>query len=185
MTNARRYLAVLAALALVACRAPTPITPTHPPRFGAVVGPGGAPLPVYYSSPPTLTNGQATPPLVDALGNAQVTEKTLLAGEDLTNNVIKVEQRFSYTHQAGTTAGVNIKSGAGFLHCVTVNTPAASAVITLDDAISATTPTIAVITLPATLVNEGPTTACYDVAFNTGLELVVATGAADVTVSWR
>ena len=167
---------VLAAL-LVAC-APAPSR-----NFGAIVGPGGAAGPVYKASPPTLTDGQGSAPLTDSLGDLQVNSATKLAGEDLANDVMKVETRFSYFHNAGTTAGVNVKSGAGFLHAMTINNTVASTVITLDDAVSATTPNIAIVTLPAAL--GAPVTVIYDVAFTTGLELVVATGAADVTLSYR
>lgn len=48
-----------------------------------------------------------------------VTMNTLMAGEDLTNNRLMVEERFSY--QAITTAATTtVKSGSGFLHAITI-----------------------------------------------------------------
>jgi hypothetical protein len=85
---------------------------------------------------------------------------------------------FKYTHIT-TDATTVIKTGAGMLHTVCVNTVGASSTITVDDAVSATTPTIAVI--------SGATLGCYtfDVALTVGLTIVTATATPDVTVSWR
>jgi hypothetical protein len=121
----------------------------------------------------------------DAAGNPGVTLATRIAGEDIPNDRLVVEQRNTYFNQAGTTTGLNIKSGAGFLHTLTINTPAPSAVITLYDSLTAAGTVIATITLPGTLLNVGPIPAIYDVAFTTGLSIKIATGAADVTVSYR
>lgn len=89
---------------------------------------------------------------------------------------------FSYTHiaTAGTTAA--IKTGSGSLHTICVNTlGTVASTITVDDALTATTPTIAVIN---SLTLLGCQT--YDVTFNTGLTIVTTgTVAPDVTVSWR
>lgn len=46
---------------------------------------------------------------------AKVDLSTLIAGEDLTNDVQKVEQRYSYTSFTSL-ATVLVKSGAGFIH---------------------------------------------------------------------
>lgn len=85
---------------------------------------------------------------------------------------------FTYTHIT-TDATTVVKSGAGSLHTICVNTVGAGATITVDDAISATTPTIAVL--------SGATLGCYtyDVAFSVGLTIVTAVTAPDITVSWR
>lgn len=53
----------------------------------------------------------------DPKGNKKVSLETLLAGEDTTNDVIKVEQRFL---SSGTkTADAQIKASPGFVHTVT------------------------------------------------------------------
>jgi len=171
---------------------PVAVTPQSLDGGGATVtvnNDAGMPVPgveygTYYASPPTLSDGGTTPSLTDSLGNAQTNLATKIAGEDLANDVLKAELRYSYTHQAGTTAGVTVKSGAGFLHALTINQPVASSVITLYDNTAASGTVISVVTLPATIVS-GPATLTYNVSFVTGLELVIATGASDVTVSWR
>ena len=85
---------------------------------------------------------------------------------------------FTYTHIT-TDATTVIKTGAGMLHTICVNTVGVSSTITVDDAVSATTPTIAVI--------SGATLGCYtfDVALTVGLTVVTGVAVLDVTVSWR
>jgi hypothetical protein len=87
-----------------------------------------------------------------------------------------------YTHLT-TAATTLIKTGPGYLGSITINTLAASAVITVYDGIDATGAVIAVITNPGTLVIEGPQSAFYGVGFSTGL-ITVTTGTQDITVSW-
>lgn len=77
-----------------------------------------------------------------------------------------------------------VKSSRGVLHSVVINTPVASSVITLYDNTVGSGTKIGTITLPATLLTEGPYYALYDVVFTTGLTIVTATGASDITVSW-
>jgi hypothetical protein len=88
---------------------------------------------------------------------------------------------YTYTHIT-TAATTTPKSSAGVLHTICINslgTVASS--VTVDDAASATTPTIAVINSLALLGCQ-----TYDVAFTVGLTLVTTgTVAPDVTVSWR
>jgi hypothetical protein len=73
-----------------------------------------------------------------------------------------------------------IKSGAGILHTICINTPAATETITVYDSLTATGTKIATITLYAS------TNPCftYDANFTTGLTIVTATAAGDLTVSW-
>lgn len=89
---------------------------------------------------------------------------------------------YTYKHLAGA-ASTLIKTGAGTLHGVVLNTPAVSGSLTLYDGTSAAGAVIAIITLPATLAGEGPAAALYDVAFTTGLFAVVA-AALDITLSY-
>lgn len=107
-----------------------------------------------------------------------------IAGEDLVNDVQKVEQRFSYNNIATATT-TTIKSGSGFLHAISINTPVASSVITIYDNTAASGTKIATITLPAVLLAEGPYGVALNVSFSTGLTVVTATGASDITVSYR
>jgi hypothetical protein len=65
-------------------------------------------------------------------GAAQASLATKLAGEDLTNDVIKTEQRFSplYISTATTTL---VKTGAGFLHRIIVNGGTTGTIIAYDN----------------------------------------------------
>lgn len=70
----------------------------------------------YNSTAPTYNNGDPTPLQSDANGNLLDSMATKLAGEDLTNDKLVVEQRNSYA--LATLASITIiKSGAGFIHC--------------------------------------------------------------------
>jgi hypothetical protein len=105
--------------------------------------------------------------------------------QDVTSaNPFPVAGAYNYTHIT-TDATTVIKTGAGLLHSVCINTPVASETVTIDDATSATTPTIAVLTIPATITSAMPQCVIYDVVFSTGLTVVTATAAGDITVSWR
>jgi hypothetical protein len=74
-----------------------------------------------------------------------------------------------------------LKTTRGYLHTVCVNTPAATGTITIYDNTAASGTKIGVITSFASL----PGCFTYDVAFWTGLTVVTATAAPDVTVSFR
>lgn len=134
---------------------------------------------VYRNSGGTLqtvqTGGSALP----------VTQDTLIAGEDLTNNVIKVEQRFSYTRVAAAVGTTVIKASAGFLHTVTLNGAATATNVTrLIDSASGTSS--AIIAVPAATTATVPTTLTYDVNFANGLVIEAITAAgSDMTISWR
>jgi hypothetical protein len=80
-----------------------------------------------------------------------------------------------------TDATTTLKSGPGFLHTVCVNTPAATGTITIYDNTAASGTKIGTITSYASV----PGCFAYDVAFWTGLTVVTATAAPDVTVSFR
>lgn len=122
--------------------------------------------------------------LTDTLGQLQVTLGTKIAGEDLTNNIMVVEERYSYTNVA-TAATTVIKSGAGFLHAIVVNTPLATGTLTIYDNTAGSGTKIATITYPATLLSTGPNTIIYDCSFGTGLTIVGATANVDYTAIWR
>lgn len=80
----------------------------------------------------------------------------------------------AYINTATTT---QVKTGAGFLHCVTVNTTAAGTIGIIDNT-SGTTVNIG--QLKASVAEN---TYCYDVPFTTGLRII--TGAAsDITISY-
>lgn len=108
----------------------------------------------------------------------------LNAGEDLTNDVTKVEQRFSYTNISADTA---VKSGAGFLHTVTFAqidaAPTAGTIIIYDN--TAESGTIIFSSTWTTAVFM-PVTVTIDASFSTGLYVGFTTTAdIGVTVSYR
>lgn len=72
----------------------------------------------YNSTPPTLSTGNFTDQQMDVNGNAKVSLATLIAGEDLTNNVLKTERQYSYSRK---TADGQVKASAGFIHAVTIS----------------------------------------------------------------
>lgn len=102
---------------------------------------------------------------------------------DSVGHALKVEQQF--THKNITASGsTNVLTGVGFLHAVTFNTPTASAVTTVFDNVAASGINIAQVTMPNTLLNQGPNTALYDVNVLSGITLS-NTLATNVTVSFR
>lgn len=70
----------------------------------------------YNATAPSLSDGDEVGDQYDVNGNKLISLGTLIAGEDLTNNVLKTEERFSY-YKA--TADGQVKSGSGFIHTVT------------------------------------------------------------------
>lgn len=74
-----------------------------------------------------------------------------------------------------------IKTGAGFLHSITFNKPVATGTVTIDDALTATTPTLGIVTTPASPM---PVTLIYDIPFATGLTIVTGVADQDLTVSY-
>lgn len=96
---------------------------------------------------------------------------------------------------AGTTGGYSfnnittattttVKSGAGTLHSIITNTTAASATVTIYDNTAGSGTKIGTTTNPVSLLQMGPLTAIYDVAFATGLT-IVTTGTQDITVTYK
>lgn len=121
---------------------------------------------------------------LDANGNkcVAITAKTVAnAGEDVTADVQKVEQRFAYSVPQ-VASGV-IKSSAGFLHALIIScNDAAPTAGTIDvyDNTSATGNKIFSWTLTATAFT--PVSLVFDVWFNVGLYVAITT-TADVNVS--
>lgn len=89
-------------------------------------------------------------------------------------------ESFGGTHLAAN-ATTLLKTGQGLLHCITINTKGATAnTLTLYDNTAGSGTVIGVIDTTAAAQSL-----FYDVVFNTGLTVVIATGtAADVTVAW-
>ena len=73
-----------------------------------------------------------------------------------------------------------VKSGGGILHTVCVNNPAATGTITMYDNTAASGTKI------GTITTTGSSYGCftYDASFSTGLTIVTATAASDITVTY-
>lgn len=136
---------------------------------------------VYESTPTTVADGKAGAIGIDASRNTKVTQATLIAGEDLTNNLMKTEQRFSYSAVA--TADVQIKGSAGFLHTVTFScndaAPTAGSIIIYDSLTEAGTQ---VFNHTFTTTPFVPFTIILDYTMLTGIYIGFTT-TADVNVS--
>lgn len=113
----------------------------------------------------------------DSLGASYSREVYAPTFEDNAIGVAKVEQRFSYANITSATT-TTVKSGAGFLHAITINTTAAGTITIYDNTAGSGTK---IGTLKASI---GEQTFTLNVSFGTGLTLVTA-AASDVTVSYR
>jgi hypothetical protein len=136
------------------------------------------------TSTPTYSDMQSVTFRMDASGNAYLTLGTTLAGEDVPNDVIKVEQRFAYDHVTADTA---VKSAPGFLHALTFAqtdaAPTAGSIIVYDN--TAESGNIIYSETFTTDVFRGYTV-ILDVAFSVGLYVGFTTTAdVGVTVSYR
>lgn len=99
------------------------------------------------------------------------------AAEDNTVGCFKVEERFSYSNITSATT-TTVKSGAGFVHAITVNTTAAGTITIYDNTAGSGTK---IGTLKASVAEQ---TFFLNASFGTGLTIVTA-AASDITVSYR
>jgi hypothetical protein len=115
-----------------------------------------------------LGAGGETIPDSTVSGGATVSLGTRLAGEDITTDVMKVEQQFNYMAPISTAATTLVKSGAGFIHQLRVAGGTLGA-ITVYDSLTASGNIIIPTVTPtqAGLLIE-------DVKFSTGLTIVTA-----------
>lgn len=135
----------------------------------------------YNLTPQVFDDGDVSNLQSDVNGNVLNSMGTALASN--IDSITSYPYGHTYTRiVTGTTT--TLKTGAGVLHTITFNKPVLSEVWTVYDNTAGSGTVIAIITLPATLVGEGPTTAIYDIAFSTGLT-IVSSSTTDGTVSWR
>lgn len=116
-------------------------------------------------------------------GSVVVTEQQAPGYEDGLAGVMKIEQRGTYLNITAATTTV-VKSGPGFLYCLTINAPAASATITVYDSTTGSGTKLTTIVFPATLLSNGPIPLPINVAFATGLTIVTS-GPTDLSISYR
>lgn len=74
-----------------------------------------------------------------------------------------------------------VKTGAGILHTLTFTKPVATGVVTIYDNTAASGTIVGTITVPA---SPQPVTLVFDAALSTGLTIVTATAAQDITVTY-
>ena len=103
---------------------------------------------------------------------------TLTAGEDLTNDVLKVEDRSTYTNLS---ASALIKTGAGRVKGFMVNSHSSGTLKLWDNTSAATTVLLNTITFAA---GSGLMFNLPDVEFSTGLYATIG-GTADITIFWK
>lgn len=102
---------------------------------------------------------------------------TKLAGEDLTNDVMKVRDAATYTNISASTL---IKTGAGVLKGIVVNSHTSGTLKLWDNTSAATTVIFNTITFAA-----GPSFIKLPaVEFSTGLYATIG-GTADITILWK
>lgn len=140
---------------------------------------------VYNSSAPTLTNGQRGDTQMDVNGNQLVSLATLIAGENLTTNKMVVEHNYSY--QSPVVADTAVKSGAGFIHTVTISqndaAPTAGSIIIYDNTAESGTQ---VFNWTLTTAVFNPVTIILDIAVATGIYIgFTTTGDVNVQMSYR
>ena len=131
----------------------------------------------YNATAPTYVDGDRADNQADVNGNLQVNNRTLISGEDQTNDVMKTEQQFTYSYisTATTTA---VKAAAGFLHTITVQGGTAGTIIIYDNTAGSGT---IVASFDST---NALATYTLDIKMATGITVV--TGAATkLTVSFR
>jgi hypothetical protein len=88
---------------------------------------------------------------------------------------------YSYKNITTDTTTV-VKSAAGLLHTVTINTPVSGGTVTIYDNTAGSGTKIGTFTVPTAAT---PITLIYDVAFLTGLTIVSGVQVMDITISYQ
>lgn len=140
-------------------------------------GSASVPLAKYNATPTTRTEGQFGVLQADTLGNLKETLGTTIAGEDIPNDVTKVENRNNATYISTATTTV-VKTGAGLLHTITVQGGTTGTIIGYDNTAASGTILFSFDTTVALA------TYTFDVSFAVGLT-VVTSAATKLTVSAR
>lgn len=108
-----------------------------------------------------------------------------ITGTDGTGlGVQSVEQAGSSFANITSATTTTVKSGTGTFHKLIINTPIASATITIYNNTAGSGTKIGTITLPSVITAEAPIFLVYDLWFSTGLTFVTS-GATDLTVIYR
>jgi hypothetical protein len=114
-----------------------------------------------------------------------VTQSTLLAGEDLTNDVLKVEQRYSYHYIAAPAADEVVKASAGFVHAIILGKWVTGGTVEVSDHATDGDGNVKIkLTAGATDESGFPKTIPVNAVFGTGIT-VDTIGLTDVTIIYR
>ena len=140
-------------------------------------GSASVPLAKYNATPTTRTEWQFGVLQADSLGNLKETLGTTIAGEDIPNDVTKVEFRNNATYISTATTTV-VKTGAGLLHTIVVQGGTTGTIIGYDNTSAGGTILFSFDTTVALA------TYTFDVSFAIGLT-VVTSAATKLTVSAR
>lgn len=125
----------------------------------------------------TSTDGDYQDVKSDSIGAVYGREVYAPTYEDNAVGVAKVEQRFSYSY-ISTATTTTIKSGAGFLHTITITEAVASTIIVYDNTAGSGT------IIASFVASADVGTYHLNVSFGTGLTIVTA-GASKITTSYR
>lgn len=106
---------------------------------------------------------------------ADITQRGQMIRDD---SGFPVAWNLSYSSATGSTI---VKSTGGVLHSITFNKPTATTVLTIYNAASAGTGTIASITVPA---SPQPLTLFYDANMPNGISTNMTVAASDITISY-
>ena len=139
----------------------------------------------YNASAPTLDDGDRCDDQHDVNANKKVTQATKLAGEDLTNDIMKVEQRYSMDYVAAAGADNVVKTGAGFLHAIILGKWVTNGVLEVSDHASDGDGNVKIkITAAATNIDSFPKVIPVNASFAVGICSDIA-GFTDVTFIYR
>lgn len=125
----------------------------------------------------SVTEGNSGALRMTATRELRTAETYAPSYEDNTNQVAKVEQRFSSSY-ISTATTTTIKSGAGFVHTITITEAVASTIIVYDNTAGSGS------IIASFVASAGVGTYHLNVAFGTGLTIVTA-GASKLTTSYR
>lgn len=132
----------------------------------------------YNPTAPTMAAQGVTLPQADINANTKVTMATALAGEDLTNDVIKVQTQATYLN--GTTSQL-VKTGAGQFFGFIINSHTSGTMKFWDNTSAATTVLLNTITLAS---GPGNWILPLGLKFATGLYVTVG-GTVDYTIAYN
>lgn len=169
---------------------PLPVTST-PAAVGAGTAAAAGRVTLASDDPAVSALGATTGAAVitDANGTIQQYLRGLIkllitAGSAFVSHAAAATGGYSFSHLAAGQATTTVKSGAGTLHSITLNSAATATNVTTiyDNTAGSGT----VIAIPNVVAATVPTTLIFDLAFATGLTIVTATAnGGDMTVCYK